>query len=148
MKTKYCVVAVTGGASGLGEATVRELVEHGAKVSILDLDGQKGGKLASELGDGIIFCKTDVTVESNVREALDKTMDAFGAIHVAVNCAGVGTPMKVLGKNGPMPIDSFNKVLQVNLVGTMNVIRLAAENMARNTPNGDSKKGKESKDGF
>ncbi|MGO8945086.1 MAG: 3-hydroxyacyl-CoA dehydrogenase [Syntrophobacteraceae bacterium] len=141
METKYCVVVVTGGASGLGEATVRELVEHGAKVSILDLDGQKGGKLASELGDGIIFCKTDVTVESNVREALDKTMDAFGAIHVAVNCAGVGTPMKVLGKNGPMPIDGFNKVLQVNLVGTMNVIRLAAENMARNTPNEDGEKG-------
>jgi len=141
VETKDCVVAVTGGASGLGEATVRDLVEHGAKVSILDFDGQKGGKLAAELGDGIIFCKTDVTVENNVREALNKTMDAFGAIHVAVNCAGVGTPMKVLGRNGPMPIDDFNKVLQVNLVGTMNVIRLAAENMARNTPNEDGEKG-------
>ena len=101
METKYCVVAVTGGASGLGEATVRELVEHGAKVSILDFDGQKGGKLASELGDGIIFCKTDVTVESSVREALDKTMDAFGAIHVAVNRAGVGTPMKYSARMAP-----------------------------------------------
>ncbi|MGA3118878.1 MAG: 3-hydroxyacyl-CoA dehydrogenase [Syntrophobacteraceae bacterium] len=141
METKYCVVAVTGGASGLGEATVCDLVEHGAKVSILDFDDKKGEKLAAALGDGVIFCKTDVTVENSVLEALDKTMDAFGAIHVAVNCAGVGTPMKVLGKNGPMPIDSFNKVVQVNLVGTMNVIRLAAGNMARNTPNKDGEKG-------
>jgi len=108
----------------LGEATVRDLVEHGAKVSILDFDDQKEEKLAAEFGDGVIFCKTDVTVENSVREALDKTMDAFGAIHVAVNCAGVATPMKVLGKNGAMPIDGFNKVVQINLVGTMEVQRM------------------------
>lgn len=141
METKDSVVAVSGGASGLGEATVRDLVEHGAKACILDFDDRRGEKLAAELGDRVIFCKTDVTVENSVREALNKTMDAFGAIHVAVNCAGVGPPMKVLGKNGPMPIDGFNKVVQINLVGTMNVIRLAAENMARNTPNEDGEKG-------
>ncbi len=141
MKVKGCVAVVTGGASGLGEACVRSFVSDGGKAAILDFDEERGKKIAAELGDSVIFCKTDVTDEKNVQETINKTMDTFGAIHFAVNCAGVSPPMKVLGKKGPMPIDKFNWVVQVNLIGTMNVIRLAAEQMVKNTPNDDGEKG-------
>ena len=141
MEIKGCIALVTGGASGLGEATARELVGGGAKVSILDLDEGGGEKLSSELGEAVIFCKTDVTDERSVQEAVKKTVEAFGTIHVAVNCAGVATPAKVLGKEGPMPIERFNQVIQINLIGTMNVIRLAAQQMNQNDPNEDGEKG-------
>jgi len=141
MKVKGCVAVVTGGASGLGEACVRSFVKDGGKAAILDFDEERGEKIAAELGDSVIFCKTDVTDEKNVQETINKTIDTFGAIHFAVNCAGVSPPMKVLGKKGPMPIDKFNWVVQVNLIGTMNVIRLAAEQMVKNTPNDDGEKG-------
>jgi NAD(P)-dependent dehydrogenase (short-subunit alcohol dehydrogenase family) len=135
------VAVITGGASGLGEACVRNLVNQGAKVSILDFAEERGQKVASELGDASIFCMTDITDEGNVQAAMDKTVEAFGAIHVAVNCAGVGIPAKVLGKEGPMTMDHFNKVVQINLMGTMNVVRLAAEKMVANPPNEDGEKG-------
>jgi len=141
MKVKGCVAVVTGGASGLGEACVRSFVNDGGKAAILDFDEERGKKIAAELGDSVIFCKTDVTDEKNVQETINKTIDTFGAIHFAVNCAGVSPPMKVLGKNGPMSIDKFNWVVQVNLIGTMNVIKLAAEQMLKNTPNDDGEKG-------
>jgi NAD(P)-dependent dehydrogenase (short-subunit alcohol dehydrogenase family) len=141
MEIKDCVAVVTGGASGLGEATVRNFVESGGKASILDLQEEKGQRLASELGENVIFCKTDVTDEKSVQNAIDKTMEAFGGIHINVNCAGVGFPAKVLGKGGPMAIDQFNQVIQINLVGTMNVIRLAAEKMVANSPNAEGEKG-------
>jgi NAD(P)-dependent dehydrogenase (short-subunit alcohol dehydrogenase family) len=132
---------VTGGASGLGEATVRLLVENGAKVAIFDLAEAGGHKLGSELRDSVIFCKTDVTDEKRVKTAIDQTMSAFGAIHMAFNCAGVATSAKVLGKEGPMSMDHFNKVVQINLRGTMNINRLVAEKMVENTPNEDGEKG-------
>ncbi len=135
------VAVITGGASGLGEASVRNLAKQGAKVSILDFAEDRGQKVASELGDAVIFCMTDITDEGNVQAAMDKTIEAFGAIHVAINCAGVGIPAKVLGKEGPMTMDHFNKVVQINLIGTMNVIRLAAEKMVANAPNADGEKG-------
>jgi len=141
MEVKDCVTVVTGGASGLGEATVRDMLKHGGKVVIFDFDEKRGKEVSSELGDSVIFCKTDVTDEKSVQAAVDKTLEAFGALHIAVNCAGVGTPAKVLGKDGPVPIDSFNKVVQINLIGTVNVIRLAAEKMVKNTPNEDGEKG-------
>jgi 3-hydroxyacyl-CoA dehydrogenase/3-hydroxy-2-methylbutyryl-CoA dehydrogenase len=141
MEIKGSVAVVTGGASGLGEATVRNFVEGGAKVSILDLQQEKGQSLSAELGDDAIFCMTNVTDEQSVQNAIDKTMEAFGRVHIAVNCAGVGAPAKVLGKEGPMSIDEFNQVVQVNLIGTMNVIRLAAEKMVANIPNEDGEKG-------
>ncbi|HDL07546.1 MAG TPA: 3-hydroxyacyl-CoA dehydrogenase [Desulfobacteraceae bacterium] len=141
MEIKGCVAVVTGGASGLGEACVRSLVDDGAKVTILDFDDKRGEALAGELGDSVLFCKTDVADGDNVQEAINKTLDAFGAVHVAINCAGVGTPFKVIGKKGPMSIDKFNRVIQINLIGTMNVIRLAAEKMLDNTPNEDGEKG-------
>ena len=141
MELRDSVVIVTGGASGLGEACVRELSKRKAKVSILDFSEEKGQLLASELGDEVIFCHTDVTDEKAVQTAVDKTMKVFGGIQVAINCAGVGIPCKVLSKEGPMPMDHFAKVLKINLVGTMNVIRLTAEKMVANEPNDDGEKG-------
>ena len=93
------------------------------------------------MGDAALFCLTDITKEEDVQAALDKTVEAFGAIHVAVNCAGVGIPAKVLGKEGPMSMAHFNKVVQINLIGTMNVVRLAAEKMVQNQGNDDGEKG-------
>lgn len=141
MNINGSVAVVTGGASGLGEACVRNLVNRGAKVAILDFAEERGKKVASELGKGSVFCMTDITKEDNVEAAMDKTIEVFGAVHVAVNCAGVGVPAKVLGKEGPLNMDQFNKVVQINLMGTMNVIRLAAEKMLNNDPNEDGEKG-------
>lgn len=141
MKTSDIVAVVTGGASGLGEATVRALAEGGSKVSILDLNEERGEPFASELGKDAVFCKTDVTDEASVQAAIDKTMGAFGAIHAAVNCAGIGPPAKILGKEGPIPMSVFNQVIQVNLIGTVHVIRLAAEQMVKNTPNEEGERG-------
>ncbi|MBW1707190.1 MAG: 3-hydroxyacyl-CoA dehydrogenase [Deltaproteobacteria bacterium] len=141
MEIRDSVAVVTGGASGLGEACVRNLVNRGGKVSIFDFAEDRGEKVASELGDAVIFCMTDITDEANVQAAVDKTIEVFGAIHIAVNCAGVGIPAKVLGKEGPMSMDHFNKVVQINLMGTMNVVRLAAEKMVKNQGNDDGEKG-------
>lgn len=141
MEIKDAVAVVTGGASGLGETTVRNLVNAGAKVSIVDFAEDRGKAVAAELGDNVIFCKTDITDEKMVQEAMDSTVKTFGAIHIGVNCAGVGIPAKVLGKEGPMSMDHFNQVVQINLMGTMNIIRLAAEKMVNNTPTEDGEKG-------
>jgi len=141
MIIKGNVAMVTGGASGLGKATVELLLREGAKVSILDRLEEAGEKLASQLGEGTLFVKADVTDEESVQAAVDKTVEAFGGIHFVVNCAGIGTPGKVLGKEGPMSLEQFNKVLQVNLVGTFNVIRLAAAKMVENKPNEDGERG-------
>ncbi len=141
MQIKGNVALITGGASGLGKATAELLVKEGAKVCILDVAEEAGKKLASELGEGAIFVKADVTDEESVQNAVNRTVDAFGGIHFVINCAGIGTPGKVLGKKGPMPLDQFNRVLQVNLVGTFNVIRLAAVKMVENEPNDDGERG-------
>jgi len=141
MEIKGCVAIVTGGASGLGEASVRNLVENGAKVSIFDFAEERAKRIISELGDAVLFCKTDVTDEKTVRSAIEGTIGHFGAIHVAINCAGGGPPAKVLGRGGPMPIEDFNQIVQLNLIGTMSVIRLASEKMIKNTPNEHGEKG-------
>ena len=141
MEIKDSVAVVTGGASGLGEACIRNFISKGGKVSILDFAEERGQRVASELGDAALFCLTDITKEEDVQAALDKTVEAFGAIHLAVNCAGVGIPAKVLGKEGPMLMGHFNKVVQINLIGTMNVVRLAAEQMVKNQGNDDGEKG-------
>jgi len=142
MEIKGCVAVVTGGASGLGEATVRDLKEKEAKVAILDIDAERSDSIISELGEDVIFCHTDVTDAKSVEAAIDKMVDAFGAIHIAVNCAGAGPSERVVGKDGsPMPIENFNKIVQLNLIGTMNVIRLAAAEMIKNSGNADGEKG-------
>lgn len=141
MEIRDSVALVTGGASGLGEACVRDLVKAGAKVSILDVADDRGQEIAKGFGDAAIFCKTDTTEERSVHEAIMKTLKTFGSIHLAVNCAGVGIPDKVLGKEGPMNMEHFNRVVQINLMGTMNVIRLAAQQMVKNTANDVGEKG-------
>ncbi|SFQ95407.1 3-hydroxyacyl-CoA dehydrogenase [Desulfoscipio geothermicus] len=141
MEIKDSVAVVTGGASGLGEATVRNFVEHGAKAVILDMAEKNGNKLAGELGDSVIFVKTDVASDDSVKNAINLAVEKFGSIQIVVNCAGIAVAQKVLGKNGPMPLENFNKVIQVNLIGTFNVIRLAVEKMVQNIPNRDGERG-------
>ena len=141
MKTKDCIAAITGGASGLGEACVRLLSGDGARVAILDLQSDRGETLASELGENVIFVKTDVTTEESTRAAVNRVVEAFGGINTVINCAGVGDPAKVLSKRGPMPLALFNRVVQINLVGTFNVIRLALEKMVKNPPNEGGERG-------
>ena len=141
MIVKNSVAVVTGGASGLGEACVRNLNKLGAKIAIFDFVAERGEKIAAELGKDVIFAHTDVADDAGVKAAIKKTMDAFGAIHIAINCAGGAAPMKVLSRKGPMPLAAFNRTIQINLVGTFNVIRLALEQMVKNEPQEDGEKG-------
>jgi len=129
------VAIVTGGASGLGEATVRAYLDKGAKVAIFDMDTERGAKLVEKLGaDKLLFAKVDVADENSVMQAIDKVVSTFSAIHICNNFAGIGPAMKTLGKKGPHTMALYQKVLEVNLIGTFNVARLAAEQMAENEP--------------
>jgi NAD(P)-dependent dehydrogenase (short-subunit alcohol dehydrogenase family) len=142
MQIKNRVAIVTGGASGLGEAVVRSIVDQEGKAAILDFDDERGKQVAAEMGDDVIFCQTDVADEASVKNAVDQTMEKFGAVHFVINCAGVATPKKIIDKKGdPIPLDSFNRVIQINLIGTINVVRLAAVEMRKNEPNEDGEKG-------
>ncbi len=141
MKIDHCVAVVTGGASGLGEACVRNIVAGGGKAAIFDVQADQAEKLVSELGSDVIFVKTDVTSDESVQAAVGKTMAVFQKLNVVINCAGVGDPAKLLSKKGPMALSLFNRVVQINLVGTFNVIRLAVEQMVKNAPNEDGEKG-------
>jgi 3-hydroxyacyl-CoA dehydrogenase/3-hydroxy-2-methylbutyryl-CoA dehydrogenase len=141
MNVKDCIAVVTGGASGLGEATVRNFVALGARAVILDIQVDKGEALAKELGGNAVFAKADVTSEADVQDAIAKTINAFGGLNVVVNCAGVADPGKVLGKKGPMTLDFFKRVVGINLIGTYNVLRLAVEKMNGNTPNEEGERG-------
>jgi len=127
------VAIVTGGASGLGEATTRRLHEGGAAVVIIDLPSSPGKALAAELGDRVRFCATDVRNEAQVQAAIAAAKE-LGDLRVVVNCAGVGTPGRVVGRNGPMNLDDFRNVIDINLIGTFNVLRLAAAAMLENEP--------------
>ncbi len=142
MKLEGTVAIVTGGASGLGEATVRTLLAGGARAAILDRPQSPGAQLAQELGASkAIFAPADVTSGDEVAAAIARTKETFGAVHIAVNCAGVGVAMKTVSKQGPMPLEMFTKVIEINLIGTFNVIRLAAAEMAKNAPNQDGERG-------
>ena len=141
MDLKNKGVLVTGGASGLGAACVHLLSQAGAKVVIADLNGELGGALVKELGNAVIFVKTDVVDEESVEGAIDAAVTTFGNLSVAINCAGIGVAEKVLGKNGPSRLATFSTVIQVNLIGTFNVIRLAAAAMAENSPDAEGERG-------
>ncbi len=141
MKINETVAIVTGGASGLGEATVRNFVEGGARVAIFDMNVERGEMVARELGDAVIFHKVDVTSEDDVKAGIAAAMDAFGKITANVNCAGIGVAAKTLGKDGPHALGLFKKTIDINLTGTFNVFRLAAEQMAKNEPNEDGERG-------
>jgi 3-hydroxyacyl-CoA dehydrogenase/3-hydroxy-2-methylbutyryl-CoA dehydrogenase len=141
MQIADSVALVTGGASGLGEATARLLVGGGGRVMILDRPGSAGEALVAELGDRAAFSAADVTDEAKVRAAVERTVERFGGLNVAVNCAGVGVAMRTITRDGAHPLDLFAKVVQVNLIGTFNVIRLAAAQMAKNTPSAEGERG-------
>ena len=138
MQLTNATAIVTGGASGLGEATTRMLVANGANVVILDLNDERGNALAEELGSVVRFAKTNVTDETDVQTAINMAISTFGAVHINVNCAGVGEARKTLGKvdgvYGAHSLAVFQKVVSVNLIGTFNVIRLAALAMEHNEP--------------
>ncbi|AKS32928.1 3-hydroxyacyl-CoA dehydrogenase [Mycolicibacterium goodii] len=132
MEIKDAVAVVTGGASGLGLATTKRLLDAGAQVVVIDL---KGEEVVNELGDRARFVAADVTDEAGVTEALD-VAESLGPVRINVNCAGIGNAIKTLSKNGPFPLDGFRKVVEVNLIGTFNVIRLSAERIAKTEPVG------------
>lgn len=135
MEIKDAVAVVTGGASGLGLATTKRLLDAGASVVVIDL---KGEEVVNELGDRAKFVSADVTNEAAVTEALD-VAESLGPVRINVNCAGIGTAIKTLSKDGPFPLDRFKKVLEVNLIGTFNVLRLAAERIAKTEPLGEER---------
>lgn len=125
---------VTGGASGLGGATAKAFHAEGCTVVLLDIDEDKGNAHASTLGAGARFARADVTDEASVQAAVDGVVAQEGALHICVNCAGIGPPAKTVGKDGPHPLGLFEKVVKINLVGTFNVARIAAFAMQSNEP--------------
>jgi NAD(P)-dependent dehydrogenase (short-subunit alcohol dehydrogenase family) len=135
------VALVTGGASGLGAATVRALVERGAKVVIVDKNPEAGAVIAKELGPAVRFAETDVTSEPAMKAAIERANQDFGGLHIVVGCAGIGTAGRVVGKQGPFPLDLFQLTVNVNLVGMFNMARLAAAAMQGNEPGADGERG-------
>ncbi|MGB5694702.1 MAG: SDR family NAD(P)-dependent oxidoreductase [Polyangiales bacterium] len=134
MKIDGSVALVTGGASGLGEATVRQLVSRGARAVIVDLNADRGKQLAAELGDAATFARADVSNAEEVQAAVEQAA-SMGTFRVAVNCAGIGMAMRTIGKDGtPHDVGVFQKIISVNLIGTFNVLRLSASAMLQNEP--------------
>jgi NAD(P)-dependent dehydrogenase (short-subunit alcohol dehydrogenase family) len=129
---------VTGGASGLGLATVRRLLGQGAKAVIADLASSPGAELAKEFGADVVFVPTDVTSEEGVQAAVDAASE-LGGLDIVVNCAGIVNGFRVAGKKGPFPLADFSRVIQINLVGTFNVIRLAAARMIEAPAEGEER---------
>ena len=134
MKVEGSVFLVTGGGSGLGAATVRKLVSAGAKIVLVDVNVDGGRAVASELGAATRFIEADVRDEAAVRAAVTEARTHHGALHGVVNCAGIAPAERVLGRTGPHALDSFERAISINLVGTFNVIRIAAQAMAENAP--------------
>lgn len=132
---------VTGAASGLGAATARSLVSNGAQVIIADMQHEQGQALAAELGERARFVAVDVSNEASAQQAVTLAGEAFGSLHGLINCAGIAPAEKVLGKEGPHRLEVFAKVIQVNLVGSFNMIRLVAQALAKNTPNPQGERG-------
>jgi NAD(P)-dependent dehydrogenase (short-subunit alcohol dehydrogenase family) len=141
MQLANSTFVVTGGASGLGAACVRLLAANGANVVIADVNQAAGEALAAEVSGPVRFVRTDVADEANVQAMLDKAREGFGGLQGAVNCAGIGVATRVLGKEGPHDLALFTRVINVNLIGTFNVIRLAAALMAQGEPNASGERG-------
>jgi NAD(P)-dependent dehydrogenase (short-subunit alcohol dehydrogenase family) len=141
MQLKEKTFLVTGGGSGLGAATARMAVAGGAKVVLVDVNRDAGEALARELGANARFVICDVSSEASAKAAVEATVAAFGALNVLVNCAGIAPAAKTLGKEGPHALELFQKVIGINLIGTFNMIRLAAEAMSRNEPGESGERG-------
>jgi NAD(P)-dependent dehydrogenase (short-subunit alcohol dehydrogenase family) len=141
MDLKTSTFIVTGGASGLGEGTIRTLHAGGANVVIADLQADRGESLAKELGPKACFVKCDVTSEADGKSAVELAVKTFGGLQGLVNCAGIAIGEKTIGKEGPHALATFAKVVTVNLIGTFNMIRLAAHAMAKGSPNAGGERG-------
>ncbi|WP_017938212.1 3-hydroxyacyl-CoA dehydrogenase [Zestomonas thermotolerans] len=141
MRIQDRVFLVTGGSSGLGLAAARELLAQGAKVVLADINAAAGEAQARELGEQVRFVATDITREEEVRRAVETALEAFGALHGLVNCAGVAPAERLLGRNGVHGLESFRRVIDINLVGSFNCLRLAAEAMARNAADAEGERG-------
>jgi 3-hydroxyacyl-CoA dehydrogenase/3-hydroxy-2-methylbutyryl-CoA dehydrogenase len=139
MELRTLKAVVTGGASGLGQATAARVVAAGGRVAVLDLPTSKGEEVAKNLN--AVFTPADVTSSAAVEAALESARARLGGINALVNCAGIGTAMKTVGKTGPASLEAFTRVIHVNLIGTFNCIRLAAAIMARNAPTRDGERG-------
>ena len=138
MEPQGKIALVTGGASGLGLATCTRLVEAGAKVIMLDLEASNGHDVATALGGGTVFAPGDVTSEEDVRRAVELA-DAAGGLSMVVNCAGVVMGKRLVGRKGPIPLQDFERVIRINLLGTVNVMRLAAAAMLQNGADGEER---------
>ncbi len=141
MNIENSVFVVTGGASGLGAATARMVVAGGGKVVLADLNQEAGAALAAELGVNARFALTDVTDEASAQAAVNLAVSEFGGLNGLVCCAGIAPGEKVLGKEGPHRLSSFSKTIQINLIGTFNLLRLAADAMSKNSPNAAGERG-------
>ncbi len=139
MQIKNSVFLVTGGASGLGAATAQMAAANGAKVVIADLQAEAGEALAKEIGGK--YCRCDVTSEADGKAAVEAAVQGYGGLHVLVNCAGIGIAERTIGKEAPHDLARFTKVISINLIGTFNMIRLAADAMAKAGPNAAGERG-------
>ena len=141
MQLSGIVGIVSGGASGLGEACVRMIAGGGGRAIIADINEERGAALAAELGESARYIRTDVSSEADVVAAVALAKETWGRLDVAISCAGIGTVGKTLSKRGPHPLDLFQKTINVNLVGSVNLCRLSAAAMAENTPNAAGERG-------
>lgn len=141
MRIEDRVFLVTGGGSGLGLAAARELAGQGGKVVLVDVNTEAGEGAARELGANARFVRADITREEDGQRAVEAAVEAFGGLHGLVNCAGVAPAEKVLGRNGAHSLDSFRRAIDINLVGSFNMLRLAVEAMARGEPNEEGERG-------
>jgi len=141
MNVQETKAIITGEASGLGQAVAEDLVAAGGHVTLLDVNAAAGEALAAKLGARAGFVPTDVTSEADVDAAITAASRAMGGLNLAVNCAGVGWPKRLVGKDGPMPGEFFRKVIEINLVGTLLVCKAAAAEMQKSAPNADGERG-------
>jgi Dehydrogenases with different specificities (related to short-chain alcohol dehydrogenases) len=141
MQIKDVKAVITGGASGLGYATAERLVAAGARVTLLDVNADAGSQAATKLGANARFESVDVTNESAVDAAIEGARSAMGGLNLAVNCAGVAWPRRIVNKEGPMPGDFFRKVVEINLIGTLLVAKAACAAMQKNEPNAEGERG-------
>ncbi len=141
MQLNNVKAAITGGVSGLGHAVAKHLVSHGAKVALLDINDEKGKSVAAEFDGNAHYFRTDVTHEDNVADTLKQAAEKMGGLNVAISCAGILGAGRVLGKEGPMPLKNFQTTVMVNLIGSFNVAKAAANLMQNNTPGEDGERG-------
>jgi NAD(P)-dependent dehydrogenase (short-subunit alcohol dehydrogenase family) len=141
MEIKNSTAIITGGVSGLGAATARSLVEAGGRVALLDLNQELGEEIVADLGDNAVFFPVNVVNHEQVDAVVEKIKAAFGAFHTVINCAGIGGSVRIVGKDGLVPHEWFTNIVNVNLVGTFNLIRATVSTLMENPPNGEGERG-------